>query len=142
MLSSPRIRGNPSLLTKQMREQLQNSTELLPTTGQSAHPPKVSRMSYQHLIAGLFLHYPFILGGGAGGGGGLLDGGVGLGDTPSCIFFPEGFCLEGGGFGTLTIFSTPLFIFREDSHEFDHNDFRSWNQYTFPVRILLGIPKN
>ena len=56
------------------------------------------------MVSGLLLLHPFFLGGGAGGGGGLLGAGVGLGVTPLSSYLSGGFRLEGGGFGTLTIF--------------------------------------
>ena len=56
------------------------------------------------MVSGLLLLHPFFFGGGAGGGGGLLGAGVGLGVTPFRNSFAGGFRLEGGGFGTLTIF--------------------------------------
>ena len=56
------------------------------------------------MVSGLLLLHLFFLGGGAGGGGGLLGAGVGLGVTPLSSYLSGGFRLEGGGFGTLTIF--------------------------------------
>ena len=52
-------------------------------------------------------HLDLLIGGG-GGGGGLLLPGAGFGDAPPCLSFKEMFRLEGGGFGSLAIFSSFL----------------------------------
>ena len=68
------------------------------------------------------LHQSSFLGGGAGGSGCLFGGDVGLGDTPPSTFLPGRFRLEGGGFGTLTMFHQS-FIFYDASQEFNDTDF-------------------